>query len=101
MSAFLVLFVNILQNPLDSYVSTDIGLLSLITDYLCPAPSSSHSSIRSLALGIFKRLKDIAESYVAEIQSFRPLQMKRTCFDTDQSLDKYPRQKTVSVFLRA
>jgi hypothetical protein len=54
----------------------------------------------NLALEIFKRLKGIAERYVAEIQLFRPGKVKRARDDFDQSPESSISER-VSCKLRA
>ncbi|KAL4805909.1 fungal-specific transcription factor domain-containing protein [Aspergillus unguis] len=77
LSAFLILFVNALQNPCDSYIESDLHLLQVVIDYLSPALPSVNLSFSTSALKIFRRLKDIAEQYVGEIQLQRPARLKR------------------------
>lgn len=82
LSAFLILFVNCLQNPFDSYIASDVELLGLITSVLSPALPDSHPSPASTALDFFRKMKDTAKQYVAEMHSLNRRKGKRTRDDT-------------------
>ena len=77
--------MNILQNPYDSYIASDLDLLRLTVDYLTPALPSKDSSMSTLALDVFRKLKDIAERYVDDIRLYRPARVKHARDDSAQS----------------
>lgn len=64
LSAFLTIFVNILQNPHAPDTSDDLHLLHMIVGSLSSALTISSSTLAMLLLEIFQKVMDIAESFV-------------------------------------
>ena len=86
LSAFLTLFANILKNPLDSYVLTDVHLLGIINSSLSPGLRASGSSVASLMIDIFEKMRSIASAYVEKMLSVSTARSKRSWKEYDSIL---------------
>ncbi|KAJ5293676.1 hypothetical protein N7508_008497 [Penicillium antarcticum] len=71
LSAFLMIFSNILLHPHDSGNLDDLDLLHTIVDSLSPALTISTSSLAVLLLEIFQKMMDISESLVHQTQPIK------------------------------
>lgn len=77
LSACLVLFANVLQNPLDPQARSDIGLMKGAVDFLSSNMESDSKSVSSMVLKTFKTVNDLAARYVEKTQSQGTIQSKR------------------------
>lgn len=77
LSAFITLFANCLQNPLDFQATSDLELMEYVTSYLSPAiiqvsPLAATTSI------VFQELRSLATQIVEEAISHNTTD-NRTC----------------------
>lgn len=83
LSAFLLLFANLLQNPQDSYIEGDLKLMELVTSFLTPSsiPLSPYSTPASIQM--FHQLYRIAVKFVEKSNSQDKRKVKRVHDDVD------------------
>jgi hypothetical protein len=69
LSGFLILFGNLLQNPEDPYVSSDISLMELVRQFLSPSTLRSTTFNTNITLKIFTELINVARKFVDKVSS--------------------------------
>ncbi|KAE8150882.1 hypothetical protein BDV25DRAFT_104446 [Aspergillus avenaceus] len=90
LSAFIILFANILQNPGDSYVSKDVQLLSVIIDSLCPGLQASGAALPNLAYELLEKMRSVAVEYVARVHTNVKAAPKRPYEQTEGAVKRHP-----------
>ncbi|OBT40737.1 hypothetical protein VE00_09779 [Pseudogymnoascus sp. WSF 3629] len=65
LSAFLTLFANILENPNDSYVDSDVGLMNMIEKFLSQAAEERFETPRVMVKRVFAKLTSITAKFLA------------------------------------
>jgi hypothetical protein len=86
LSAFLILFANVLQNPGDSYVPKDVELLGIIVESICPALKASGTFMPGLAAEVFEQLRLLAVQYVDKVHAEMKDVPKRPRRDSDEAI---------------
>jgi hypothetical protein len=83
LSAFLLLFANLLQNPQDSDIANDLKLMELVTTFLTPSvvPLSPFSTPASMQM--FRQLYKVAVKFVEKNNSRDTKKAKRGRDDMD------------------
>ena len=83
LSSFLLLFANLLQNPRDSYIASDLKLMELVTSFLKPStvPLSPFSTPASIQM--FYQLYKIAVKFVEKSNMQERKKTKRVHDDID------------------
>jgi len=87
LSSFLLLFANLLQNPQDSHIATDLKLMELVTSFLTPSmvPLSPFNTPASIQM--FHQLYKIALKFVEKNNSRDTKKFKRGHDDIDSGQD--------------
>ncbi|KAF7593268.1 hypothetical protein BBP40_011725 [Aspergillus hancockii] len=89
LSAFLILFANILQNPGDSYVPKDVQLLGIIVESICPALQASGTFVPNLASEVFEQLRLLTVQYVDKVHAEMKDVPKRPRRDSDEAVMRH------------
>jgi hypothetical protein len=99
LSSFLLLFANLLQNPQDSYIESDLKLMELVTSFLTPSavPFSPYSTIQ-----MFHELYKIAVKFVEKSNAQNKKKTKRVHDDIDSegNNQRHPVGKSTTTDIR-
>lgn len=100
LSGFLMLFANLLQNPEDPSISSDIDLMNLVLSFLSPGLLSSTPFNANVTLKIFTELVNVARKFVAKVSSQGLKKAKRVHENDEESdgsiLSKEPVTRDIS-----
>lgn len=77
LSSFLILFANLLQNPEDPYIPSDVGLMDLVRSFLSASALGSTHFNANVTLKIFTELINVARKSVDKLGSQGMTKMKR------------------------
>ncbi|KAJ1717050.1 hypothetical protein COH20_011263 [Aspergillus flavus] len=90
LSAFIILFANVIQNPGDSYITEDVQLLGVILDSLFPSLQASGTFLPNLVSEIFSKMRLMAVEYVEKVQVQLKTVSKRPRRDSDEAVMHLP-----------
>lgn len=95
LSAFIILFANVIQNPGDSYIPQDVQLLGVIIDSLFPGLQASGMFLPSLVCEIFGKMRSMAVEYVEKVQAELKFVSKRPRRDSDEASVHLPHHPAI------
>jgi hypothetical protein len=77
LSGFLTLFANLLQNPQDSYIPSDLKLMKSAISFLQPKTGRSTPFSAGGVIQIFTELGNVAEKFLAKVNAQGTKRIKR------------------------
>ncbi|OGM43691.1 hypothetical protein ABOM_008801 [Aspergillus bombycis] len=90
LSAFIILFANVIQNPGDSYITEDVQLLGVILDSLFPSLQASGTFLPNFVYEIFSKMRSMAVEYVEKVHVELKNVSKRPRRDSDEAVMHLP-----------
>lgn len=85
LSAFLLLFANMIHNPEDPSVTADLQLMDLVISALAPMIDHNGTPIAEAGLQLFQELQNLAKKF---LDSQTPQQAKKTKRGYDSDIPK-------------
>ncbi|CAM6085742.1 unnamed protein product [Calypogeia fissa] len=88
LSNFLILFANLLLNPEDPYVSSDLSLMELVRSFLSPRAARTTPFHANVTIKIFAELVNVARRFVDKVSSQGMNKAKRTHENENKNEEK-------------
>ncbi|KAB8257266.1 hypothetical protein BDV32DRAFT_140567 [Aspergillus pseudonomiae] len=96
LSAFIILFANVIQNPGDSYITEDVQLLGVILESLFPSLQASGTFLPNLVYEIFSKMRSMAVEYVEKVHVELKNVSKRPRRDSDEAVMHLPHRRAAN-----